>query len=91
MEIINKHKKEIASLCKELEVHNLYVSGSVASDIDVLVLFDRKHGDLFNWFFSLKERLEKLFGLNVDIVIEDSIRNPYFKKEIEATKVPVYG
>ena len=61
------------------------------SDIDVIVLFDRKEDiALFDVYFSLKEELEKVFGRNVDLVVEKKFSNPYFKKSLEKTREIIY-
>jgi predicted nucleotidyltransferase len=42
-------------------------------------------------FLGLGEALERLFGRRVDLVTEESIRNPYFRHEVESTRQLVYG
>ncbi len=34
--------------------------------------------------------VERLFGRPVDLVTEESIRNPYFRSEVESTRQLVY-
>ena len=36
------------------------------------------------------DALEQLLGRRVDLITEESIRNPYFRREIDATRQPVY-
>ena len=93
-----EHKEMIAIVCRELGVERLDVFGSATradfgskSDVDVVVRFDRRRGQMFRRYFDLKERLERIFGRPVDIVLEDSIRNPYFREAIERSRVNVYG
>lgn len=83
---IAKIRPSIAALCRRLRVRRLDLFGSAAtdefgadSDVDVLVEFDREPGDLFNRSFELKEQLEIIFGRPVHVVVENAIRNPYFK------------
>lgn len=85
-------------MCRRLQVERLDIFGSAAtdqfaadSDVDVLVRFDRGAGDLFNRYFDLKEGLEQIFGRLVDVVLEDSLKNPYFKLAIEQTRKKVYA
>jgi len=93
-----KHQKNIEDICKALNVKRLGTFGSVNtnkfnknSDIDLLVLFDEKDDtDLFSRYFELKEKLENLFGREVDIVTEKSLRNPYFIKSMEKSKNIIY-
>jgi predicted nucleotidyltransferase len=42
-------------------------------------------------YFTLKEELENLLGKKVDLVEEETITNPYFKKEVDATRKKLYG
>lgn len=88
----------ISQLCRRLQVKRLDIFGSaitdqftVDSDVDVLVQFDRGPGDLFNRYFDLKEGLEQIFGRPVDVVLEDSLKNPYFKLAIEQMRENIYA
>ncbi|HAT76008.1 MAG TPA: nucleotidyltransferase [Flavobacterium sp.] len=94
---LESHIRKIISLCKALSVRKLDLIGSAArddfkenSDIDVLVVFD---GDmnLFDRYFELKENLEKIFGRSVDIVMEEAIKNPIFRKSINQDRVLLYA
>ena len=62
------------------------------SDLDFLVrLADRQPtGEYADRYLGLAEALERLFGRRVDLVTEESIRNPYFQREVEATRRLVY-
>ena len=95
-----KYRKRLADLCNNNEVVNkLYFFGSVlspkfnenTSDIDVLVeaadLPPEKRGEDL---IVLWDSLELLFGRKVDLLTENSLRNPFFKKEIEQTKKLIY-
>ena len=42
-------------------------------------------------YLGFAEELERLFGRSVDLITEQSIRNPYFRREVEATRQLVYG
>jgi hypothetical protein len=90
-------QKEIEKICKELSLRRLDLIGSATrgdfderSDVDVLVTFA---GDeyLFDRYFELKKRLEKLFNRKEDVIEERAIKNPYFKKSIERDRVKIYG
>ncbi len=98
MNDLNAIKTDISDLCIRLGVMRLDLFGSVGrgeaspdSDVDVLVQFDRNAGHLFDRYFELKESLESLFEAPVDLVIEDSLRNPYLKEAIEQSRVNVYA
>jgi predicted nucleotidyltransferase len=91
-------KPRIDELCRRVKVNRLDVFGSATdesfgdlSDVDVLVRFEPDGEGLFNRYFDLKEGLEEIFGRPVDVVIEDAIRNPYFKAGIEHGRRNVYA
>jgi predicted nucleotidyltransferase len=95
----NEQRKSIATLCRQFQVRQLGVFGSVltdqfddASDIDVAVRFERTTPEgSFDRFMGLKESLESLFGLPVDLVTADRIRNPVFAHEVENTQEVIYA
>ena len=95
---INELRPAICQLCRHLKVRRLDVFGSATtdqfaadSDVDVLVQFDRGPGGLFNRYFDLKEGLEQIFGRPVDVIIEESLKNPYFKLAIEQMRKNIYA
>ena len=47
--------------------------------------------DYFDNFFDFKYALENLFGRKVDLLEEQTIKNPYLKKNVDATKTLIYG
>lgn len=62
------------------------------SDIDFVVDFDRENvTDYFDNYFNLKYALEDLFKRKVDLLEEQTIRNPYLKKSVDQTKTLIYG
>jgi len=97
---IKKYKKRLADLCnKNLAVNKLYFFGSAlssrfnedTSDIDILVevteLPPEERGESL---ITLWDNLELLFNRKVDLLTENSLRNPFFKKEVERTKKLIY-
>ena len=90
---------KIIALCERHRVLSLYVFGSVltqnfnsGSDIDFLVQFNTADiTDYATNYFSLKESLESELGRSVDLVEDQSIRNPIFRHNVDRTKVPIYG
>jgi len=90
---------QIKTLCKENKVKSLFAFGSVtredfndASDIDMVVDFDEN--DPFNYtdlYFNLKSKLEKILKRPIDLLEERAIRNPFFRQQLEQTKVMIYG
>jgi len=95
---IEQFRPEVTRLCQRLKVKRLDLFGSAASDdfttesdVDILVQFDRDGSGLFDRYFDLKEGLEELFGRPVDVVIEKSLKNPYFKASIERSRRNLYA
>ncbi len=96
--LIEEHRAEIAELCHTFGVRRLEVFGSAAtgafdpvtSDIDFLVDFeDRSPGYARRWL-TLERELSDLLGMPVDLLIEDSVRNPYLKRAINRQRTGVY-
>ena len=99
MKLIDNHIKSIVSLCERYKVNRLFVFGSVLtdrfndeSDIDLVVDFKKDEvEDYFDNYFDFKYSLQDLFGREVDLVEEQSIKNPYFRKSVDSTKRLIYG
>lgn len=99
MNRIEKHIAAIIALCKQYKVKKLFVFGSILtnrfnekSDIDFLVDFNKQEiEDYFDNFFDFKYALEKLLDRDIDLVEEQTIRNPYLRKNIDNTKALIYG
>ena len=97
--LIAQKKNEVSALCKQFKVLRLDLFGSAVrenfsdtSDLDFVVSFSAEEPrEYARCYFNLVEALEKLFQRHVDLVTERSIRNPYFREEIELTRQPVYG
>ena len=96
---ISGYINEVSRICKKYEVNKLSIFGSFLtadfdnnSDVDFLVTFVNKRiKGSFDRYFSLKEDLELLFKLPVDLVCEDQIHNPYFKNSVDQTKQVLYA
>lgn len=56
------------------------------AEIDLTPAFD-----YFGTYFGLKECLERILGLPVDVVSATSIRNPYFRDEVMRTRETLYA
>lgn len=99
MELIDNNINKIKALCEKHKVTKLFVFGSVLtnrfnenSDIDFVVDFNKKNiTDYFSNYFDLKYALEELFKRDVDLLEEQTIKNPYLKKNVEETKALIYG
>lgn len=99
MGIIEKNREDLKKLCALHNVERMYLFGSALntnfnkeSDIDLLVKF--KSIDLSKYFdnyMDFKEKLEKLFGREVDLVEEQTLRNPILINSIKKSKELIYG
>jgi len=98
-ELIEKRQAEIHTLCRQYGVLRLDLFGSAAtgafdattSDLDFIATFaDTEKPGYARRYLRFAEALEALFGRPVDLLTERSIRNPYFREAIEATRQPVF-
>lgn len=98
MYLIDVYKEKLIELCNKHMVKELYLFGSIltekfndTSDIDLLIQFNQiELLDYFDNYMELKEELEQLFNRPVDLVENQAIRNPIFRKVIEREKQLVY-
>jgi predicted nucleotidyltransferase len=89
---------QVRQILRDHRVKSAHVFGSVCtdrfsedSDIDLLVSFKKiPFGQYAENFWSLEESLQGLFQRNVDIVVEKNLRNPYFIKVMNQTKMAIY-
>ena len=87
---------KIIALCKKYKVAKLWVFGSILtprfnddSDVDFLVDFDDNHIDLLDYadnFFDFIHEIEAVIGRKVDMVVNKSIKNRYFRTEVDETR-----
>lgn len=99
MKLLELKIDDIVRLCRLHKVSKLFAFGSVLkesfndeSDIDLIVDFDQVPiEDYADNYFDLKYALESLFNRPVDLLEEQAIRNPYFKREVEKERQLIYG
>ena len=99
MKLIENNIQKIIALCKKYKVNKLFVFGSTLtnrfnkdSDVDLVVSFNKAEvSDYFDNYFDFKYSLEELLGREVDLLEEQTIKNPYLKKNVDSTKVLIYG
>jgi predicted nucleotidyltransferase len=99
MLMIDKNIDRIKTLCKKHKVEKLYLFGSATnesfnekSDIDFLVKF--KVSDLsiyFDNYISFKEKLSNLFKRDIDLIEEQTLKNPILINSINKNKELIYG
>ncbi len=98
MDMINKNIEAIKTLCEQHNVKELYLFGSVlthsfndSSDVDVLVQFDDIDlNRYFDNYMDFKEGLEKILNCQVDVIENQAIRNPIFRKIVDSGKKLIY-
>lgn len=96
---IRTNRKAFQSLCEAHQVDTLFAFGSSItgrfnqdiSDIDLLVSIDASDpAEKEKALASLGVALEKFFDRKVDLLTPESIRNPFFKENIDRTKKLMY-
>ena len=100
MNPIADKRAELAELCRRYHVELLDLLGSAAtesldptrSDLDFLVQFlSCPPAEHYERYFGLLEALEALFDRPIDLVEIDSLRNPYFIRQVETERMPLYA
>ena len=99
MKNIHYNIDNLNKLCINYNVEKMYLFGSVLnskfnenSDIDLLVKFKEiELAEYFNNYINFKEKLVALFGREVDLLEEQTLRNPILIKSINNSKELIYG
>jgi uncharacterized protein len=99
MKVIKDHLQQIKRLCDAHSVRSLFAFGSITSDrfrpdsdIDLVVDIDASDPiEYSDHYFALKFQLEQILQREIDLLEQKSISNPFLRKEIDQTKVLVYG
>lgn len=96
---IANHRQNLIALCQRYRVRRLQLFGSAVSgnfkpatsDLDFVAEFkDTQALDYADRYFDFAEALEKLFNRRVEVVTQRSIRNPYFRAEVDKTAQTIY-
>ncbi len=98
MNVIERNIDQIIKLCKQHKVRELYLFGSVLtdrfndeSDIDFLVEFSLVDIlEYFDNYMDFKEKLEALLKRPIDLVENQAVRNPIFRRVLDRDKKLVY-
>ena len=91
--------KALSEACARFGVVRLRVFGSVltehfdpqTSDIDFLVDFQTGREDRFADFFGLQDELTRIFGRKIDLIVAESVKNPYFNSSVLRGAEDVYA
>lgn len=98
--VIEEKRHELELVCRRHHVRRIELFGSATesnfdpakSDLDFLVTFEELDPNSYaDTYFGLLEDLQKLFQRPVDLVMESSIQNPYFRQSVDATRTLVYA
>jgi uncharacterized protein len=98
-ELVEQHRGAIRALCQHYGVRHLDLFGSATtgdfdpatSDLDFVATFaDTRSPGYADRYLSFAEALEALFGRPVDLITERSMRSPYFRQVVEASRQPIY-
>lgn len=97
---IEEKNEEITATCLRYGIKRLFVFGSALrddfrsgeSDIDLLVEFGPLEvTKLFHAYLDAREAFQKIFQADVDLVMQDAVKNKIISKEIDRTKRLLYG
>ncbi|MBE9460650.1 nucleotidyltransferase family protein [Dyadobacter subterraneus] len=99
MKRLELYTSEIIQLCETHKVKSLYAFGSVLtekfnndSDIDLIVDFETIEIEEYaDNYFDLKFSLQDILKRPIDLLEEQAIKNPYFRKSINLQRKLVYG
>jgi len=97
--LIDNNIESLKRLCNIYNVDKMYLFGSALtsnfnekSDIDFLVKFKPiELAQYFENYLEFKENLESLFGREIDLLEEQTLRNPILIKSINRSKELIYG
>jgi len=98
IDLLKDKQPEIAALCQHYRIRKLEVFGSAAtgafnpesSDIDFLIDLGGYEPGVSGRFFDFADAMEELLGYRVELVTEDSIRNPYFRRSVNRSRALIY-
>lgn len=97
--LVNKKLPELTKICASFHVQKLELFGSALkgpflpkSDVDFLVSFKPIPLEYyFENYINLKITLENLLERRVDLLEEQTLKNPYLIKSINQDKLRIYG
>ena len=97
---LEQRLEQLADLCTKHSVSRLYAFGSIVSgnfdeatsdiDLQVVLLPIDDPIEKGTILLELWDALEKLFERKVDLLTDQPIKNPFFSKSVEETKILVY-
>jgi len=97
--LLTQNLEQLAALCEQYSVLELYVFGSVLtdrfsikSDLDFLVNFDEPADpvEFGLLLMDFEKALASLFDRKIDLVVNRYVQNPFFRKKLDQTKQLIY-
>jgi predicted nucleotidyltransferase len=98
IQLLTQNKDAIAKLCEKYNIRTLEVFGSAVtdrwnaetSDIDFIVDLGDYGPGVAGRYLDFIDELQHLLDRPVTLITSNSIRNPFFKEEVDETKVMFY-
>jgi predicted nucleotidyltransferase len=92
-------KKEMPPICEKYRIAYVDAFGSIArseqkedSDIDLIIEFSEPRREkISNRFFGFLHDVEDRFQRRVDLLTENSLRNPFLKDKVDQERLRIYG
>lgn len=90
----------LGELCQRYRVRRLDLFGSATderfdpdrSDLDFVVSFEpMSPADYAVAYLGLREALQRFAGRAVDLVTETALANPYLRRNVDATRRPLFA
>tara|TARA_R110002050_G_scaffold3083_2_gene16212 strand:- start:452 stop:805 length:354 start_codon:yes stop_codon:yes gene_type:complete len=99
MKVIENHIDKLNSICSKYNVDKIYLFGSALtsnftekSDLDFLVKFKPiELAGYFDNYMKFKDELKSLLGREIDLIEEQTLKNPILIKSINRNKELIYG
>ena len=99
MNLILQNIDHINRICLEHKVEQLFIFGSIKtekfneqSDVDLLIQFSPRiePAEYFDNYMDFKEKMESVLNREIDIVENQAVRNPVFRKILDRDKILIY-
>ncbi len=98
IDLVATKREDLARLCRTFSIRKLELFGSavdgtfdsLSSDLDFIVDLGEYERSVADRFLNFADALEALFGRPVDLITEDSIVNPYFRKAVDKARETVF-
>jgi len=99
VDILQNKIPSVVELLRKHKVKRAYAFGSAVtgdfnkdSDIDLLIAFEDNLDpvEYGQHYFDLADQLEQLLQRPVDLITEPSLKNPYFIKSVNESKIALY-